>query len=268
MKRAAAERSRRGRGSRASVGPTSARRMASMLARPPPASSAAFNSLQPLAVGGEAAGDEQFGDQFVLGAEMIVHRREVDVGCGHDVAQRDVGKAAIGVKPLGGVEDRGPGLVRRHVMALCRREAGGCNSNSCMKLSFEGWKCQCATSREHRQACRPPTARRTACARNGLADERRRGDSAANNFKQKVRNPMDFNMSDRQQEWLDRVQSFMTQACPPRGADLSAAGRGGRALEGDPDRRGIEEEGAEPKASGTCSCRRRRMRTTNSAARD
>ena len=42
---------------------------------------------------------------------MIVHRREIDAGRSHDVAQRDVGEAALGVKPLGGVEDQGAGPV-------------------------------------------------------------------------------------------------------------------------------------------------------------
>ena len=51
---------------------------------------------------------------------MIVHRREIDVGGGDDVAQRDVGEAAIGVKPFGGAQDRGSGMIRRHVMAPMR----------------------------------------------------------------------------------------------------------------------------------------------------
>jgi hypothetical protein len=63
------------------------------------------------AVGGEAAGHEQFGDQFVLGTEMIVHRGEIDVGRGDDVAQGHVGKAAVGVKPLRGAQDRGSGVI-------------------------------------------------------------------------------------------------------------------------------------------------------------
>ena len=70
--------------------------------------------VEPLAVGGEAAGDEQFRDQFVLGAEMIIHRGEVDVRRRHDVAQRDVAEAAVGIKPLGGGEDGGTGLIGRH----------------------------------------------------------------------------------------------------------------------------------------------------------
>ena len=101
-----------------------------MPARPPPAASAGLQFDEPLAVGGEAAGDEQFGDQFVLGAEMIIHRREIDVGGGDDVAQRDVGKAAIGVKPFGGAQDRGSGVIRRHLMAAMPPRGGSCNSNS------------------------------------------------------------------------------------------------------------------------------------------
>ena len=85
--------------------------------------------VEPLAVGGEPAGDEQFGDQFVLGAEMIVHRRQIDVGGRDDVAQRDVAEAAIGVKPLGGGEDGGSGLIGRHGHGPMQ-DAGSCNSNS------------------------------------------------------------------------------------------------------------------------------------------
>ncbi len=70
-----------------------------------------FQLVQTLAVGGEAAGDEQLGDQLVLGAEMIIYGGEIDVRRRDDVAQRDVGKPAIGVEPLGGIEDGGTGLV-------------------------------------------------------------------------------------------------------------------------------------------------------------
>ena len=111
MKRAAVEPSLVGPRQPRSVGPTSARKIASMPALPPPACFGGLQFVQPLAVGGEAAADEQFGDQLVLGAEMIVHRREIDVRRGDDVAQRDVAEAAIGIKPLGGVEDRAPGLI-------------------------------------------------------------------------------------------------------------------------------------------------------------
>src|SRR3981189_1297690 len=54
-------------------------------------------------------------------------------------------------------------------------------------------------------------------ARLSLADEGRRGDSAAKDFSPKnVRKRlMDFNMSDRQREWLDRVVSFMDKHVRP-----------------------------------------------------
>src|SRR5207247_11335295 len=49
-----------------------------------------------------------------------------------------------------------------------------------------------------------------------LADEGWRGDSAANNFSPECEEtPMDFNMSDRQREWLNRVQSFMHKHVRP-----------------------------------------------------
>src|SRR5439155_14493625 len=71
--------------------------------------------VEPLAVGGEAAGDEQFRDQFVLGAEMIIYRGEIHIRFGNDVAQRYVAKTAIGVKPFGGGKDGRPGPIARHI---------------------------------------------------------------------------------------------------------------------------------------------------------
>src|ERR1700719_2247260 len=60
-----------------------------------------------------------------------------------------------------------------------------------------------------------PAARSTVLI-NGLAVNRRRRDSAANNFIQECEErPMDFNMSDRQKEWLNRVQSFMHKHVRP-----------------------------------------------------
>ena len=93
-----------------------------MSARPPPRFFRRAQFAQPLAVQREAAGDEQFRDQFVLGAEMIVHRGEVDVRLGDDVAQRHVAEAAIGIEPLGGGEDGGSGLIARH--GSCAPDAG------------------------------------------------------------------------------------------------------------------------------------------------
>ena len=69
---------------------------------------------QALAIGGDTPRHEQLGDQFVLGAEMVIDRGEVDVRCRNDVAQRHVGEAALRVKPLGGVEDCSPGAVGCH----------------------------------------------------------------------------------------------------------------------------------------------------------
>ncbi len=54
---------------------------------------------------------------------MIVHRREIDVGGGDDVAQRHVAEAAVGIKPLGGAEDRSSGLIRRHLMGPMQGES-------------------------------------------------------------------------------------------------------------------------------------------------
>ena len=66
---------------------------------------------EPRAVGGDAPGDKEFGDQLVLGAEMIVHRGEIDARRRHNVAQRDIAEAAFGIKPFGGVQDQGAGSV-------------------------------------------------------------------------------------------------------------------------------------------------------------
>src|SRR6478752_2125667 len=52
--------------------------------------------------------------------------------------------------------------------------------------------------------------------RNGLAVMGWREDSAAKDFSKKCEeHPMDFNMSDRQKDWLNRVQSFMTKHVRP-----------------------------------------------------
>src|SRR3979490_251918 len=61
---------------------------------------------------------------------------------------------------------------------------------------------------------RPPSQSRS-CAIKVLAEEPRRGDSAAQQFQQQRERPMDFNMSDRQKEWLGRVDSFMTKHVRP-----------------------------------------------------
>ncbi|MGY4159686.1 hypothetical protein ACVINW_005528 [Bradyrhizobium sp. USDA 4461] len=70
--------------------------------------------IEAFAVGLDAAGDEQLRDQFVLGAEMIIHRRKVDVRLRDDVAQRDIAEAAIGIEPFGGGENGGSGVIAGH----------------------------------------------------------------------------------------------------------------------------------------------------------
>ena len=54
---------------------------------------------------------------------------------------------------------------------------------------------------------------------------------------------MDFNMSDRQREWLNRVQSFMHKHVRPAVPTYQQQDEDGCAMEGDPDRRGVEEKG-------------------------
>ncbi len=55
---------------------------------------------------------------------------------------------------------------------------------------------------------------------------------------------MDFNMSDRQREWLNRVESFMHKHVRPAVPIYKQQGRRRRALEDHPDFGRIEEEGA------------------------
>ena len=54
---------------------------------------------------------------------------------------------------------------------------------------------------------------------------------------------MDFTMSDRQKEWLGRVQAFMTKHVRPAVPIYKQQDAEGRALEGDPGPGGPEEEG-------------------------
>ena len=54
---------------------------------------------------------------------------------------------------------------------------------------------------------------------------------------------MDFDLSSKQKEWLDRVQSFMTKHVRPAVPIYNEQDARGRALEGDPGPRGAEEEG-------------------------
>ena len=78
---------------------------------------------------------------------------------------------------------------------------------------------------------------------------------------------MDFNMSDRQSEWLNRVQSFMNKHVRPAVPIYKQQDDEGERWKVIPILEELKKK-ARPKACGTCSCRRRRMRTMNSAARD
>ena len=89
-----------------------------------------FQFGEPLPIERQTARDEQFGDQFVFRTEMIIHRGEIDAGSSDDVAQRHVGEAAIGIKPLGGGKDRRSCVIRRHVM-------GPCNAGETGQLQFK-----------------------------------------------------------------------------------------------------------------------------------
>ncbi|MNT61081.1 hypothetical protein D3C72_1986990 [compost metagenome] len=51
------------------------------------------------------AAAEDLVDQVFLGAEVVVHRSDVDVGLAGDLAQRGAGKAVLGEQLLGGAED-------------------------------------------------------------------------------------------------------------------------------------------------------------------
>jgi len=65
-----------------------------------------------LGEGVEAAAEYRL-DQGVLGAEVIVHRREVDLGLGGELAHRGALEPVLHEKLLGRVEDAGAGFVRR-----------------------------------------------------------------------------------------------------------------------------------------------------------
>src|ERR1700730_12163506 len=98
-----------------------------------------------------------------------------------------------------------------------RAKCGGCISNTCMKLWFEGWNVNARdASQDQPRPRRPPSPLRQA-PYNRLPVQRLRGDSCRQQFSvQKCEErPMDFNMSDRQREWLNRVESFMHKHVRP-----------------------------------------------------
>ena len=78
---------------------------------------------------------------------------------------------------------------------------------------------------------------------------------------------MDFNMSDRQREWLDRVQSFMHKHIRPAVPIYKQQDAEGERWKVIPVVEELKKK-ARAEGFGTCSCRHRRMRTMNSAARD
>src|SRR5260370_6715734 len=110
-------------------------------------------------------------------------------------------------------------MIRRHIMGPMR--GGRCNSNNCMKLSFESGECQCAErqcedGRVASQAGRSASPPRTAAVRSVLRTRDGGETVPPTIFAQKCEErPMDFNMSDRQREWLNRVQSFMHKHVRP-----------------------------------------------------
>src|SRR5450755_222051 len=149
---------------------------------------------------------------------MIVHRGEVDVRRGHDVPQGDVAEAAIGIEPLGGGENGGPGLIARHGTLpfrhsrarrsrepgisgatisrfRVRRAAsprndgsrGSCLSNACMKLSFE--EPGMSIRVDFRKDARGPKVRGMAPQKpdQALAAEAGRADSPAQKVSNEVR---------------------------------------------------------------------------------
>src|SRR5665647_91105 len=93
---------------------------------------------------------------------------------------------------------------------------GSCLSNTCMKLSFEG--SEMSISRIFaRRYFGPPRVRNPAASARDLILRGRSGGQTVrpNDFKTGEERPMDFNMSNRQREWLDRVTNFMDQHVRP-----------------------------------------------------
>src|SRR5258706_5152535 len=88
---------------------------------------------------------------------------------------------------------------------LCRTNLGACNSNSCMKLSFEAGKVNARVARWQppADASRPVVAAaHDTGGKISLADEERRGDRCGQKFlPQKLKkSPIDFYMSELQRE--------------------------------------------------------------------
>src|SRR5262245_12269681 len=113
----------------------------------------------------------------------------------------------------GARQRREAGISRRYLgipgSALSRRPGmtcadEGCFSNVCMKLSFEELEMSICINAggilaHHRRR-----------SREALAGRGREVDSAAQSLGKNEERPMDFTMSPKQKEWLERVQAFMT----------------------------------------------------------
>src|SRR5262245_57557002 len=105
-----------------------------------------------------------------------------------------------------------------------------CNSNVCMKLSFEGRQMSMLL-RTPRRFCDLPGAGGRGTVRPLISRSKKRGASDGFHVVQ-------------QAEGMARSGSVLhEQARSPGRADLQEAGRGGRALEGDPHSRGAEGQG-------------------------
>src|SRR3954466_7265800 len=94
---------------------------------------------------------------------------------------------------------------------------GSCISNSCMKLSFEGRESQSAIrSRSQTRELVPEPQAAHSHLRVALCGwtVRRKTNSPKRVGKDEER-PMDFDLSPKQKEWLDRVQSFMAKHVRP-----------------------------------------------------
>src|SRR6516164_3921742 len=93
----------------------------------------------------------------------------------------------------------------------------GCNSNICMKLSFQRPELSMHASRA--LSIRPVTLSSSSAAAAGARPLRQAGSGARvvpTFSKERVEErPMDFTISARQKEWLERVQSFMTKHVRP-----------------------------------------------------
>src|SRR5262249_46468309 len=104
------------------------------------------------------------------------------------------------------------------------------NSNSCMKLSFEGPEM---------------SIRRLIAKRKIPCGEWEAGGQCGpmNSQSQSRGAPHELRYVRKAKGLAESRAGVHEDACPPRGSGLREAGCGGPALEGDPDPRGTEEEG-------------------------